>query len=188
MPPKVRFQREDIISVTCKIVQEDGMEAVNARRVAKELGCSVQPIFHKFENMEDLKQEVVKRIYELYQSYMKTGSEEERAYRGMGLAYIRFAKEYPKFFQVLFMGNSKLSPSDFIEKDDLGNHVLEKGAEFTGYDADAQKSFHMKVWVFTHGIACMVATGTVDFQWEDIERLLTDTVRQIKIGEIHDKK
>ena len=44
------------------------------------------------------------------------------------------------------------------------------------------------MWIFTHGIASMVATGTVAFTDEQIEELLTDTVRQMKIGSMYDKK
>ena len=119
---------------------------------------------------------------------MLKGSKEEKAYRGMGLAYIRFAKDYPDFFKILFMGDSKISPTEFIEKDNMGNRVLEKGAEFTGYERKEHYTFHLKVWIFTHGIASMVATGTVAFTEEQIEELLTDTVRQMKIGSMYDKK
>ena len=86
------------------------------------------------------------------------------------------------------MGDSKISPTEFIEKDNMGNQILEKGAEFTGYDRTEQEAFHLKVWIFTHGIASMVATGTVAFTDEQIEELLTDTVRQMKIGSMYDKK
>ena len=104
------------------------------------------------------------------------------------VAYIRFAKDYPDFFKILFMGDSKISPTEFIEKDNMGNQILEKGAEFTGYDRTEQEAFQLKVWIFTHGIASIVATGTVAFTDEQIEELLTDTVRQMKIGSMYDKK
>ena len=178
MPRATKFLKEDIIEAACAVVKKEGLSAINARRVAKELGCSVQPIFYQFENMEDLKQATIAHIRKIYQSYMIEGSKEELAYRGMGLAYIRFAKDYPDFFKVLFMGDSKISPTEFIEKDNMGNQILEKGAEFTGYDRTEQEAFHLKVWIFTHGIASMVATGTVAFTEEQIEELLTDTVRQ----------
>ena len=178
MPRATKFLKEDIIEAACAVVKKEGLSAINARRVAKELGCSVQPIFYQFENMEDLKQATILHIRKIYQSYMIAGSKEEKAYRGMGLAYIRFAKDYPDFFKILFMGDSKISPTEFIEKDNMGNQVLEKG----------QEAFHLKVWIFTHGIASMVATGTVAFTDEQIEELLTDTVRQMKIGSMYDKK
>ena len=188
MPRATKFLKEDIIEAACAVVKKEGLSAINARRVAKELGCSVQPIFYQFENMEDLKQATILHIRKIYQSYMIAGSKEEKAYRVMGLAYIRFAKDYPDFFKVLFMGDSKISPTEFIEKDNMGNQILEKGAEFTGYDRTEQEAFHLKVWIFTHGIASMVATGTVAFTDEQIEELLTDTVRQMKIVSMYDKK
>lgn len=188
MPRATKYQKEDIIEAACNVAKEEGLSAINARRVAKELGCSVQPIFYQFANMEDLKQAVIAHIRKIYQSYMAAGSKEEKAYRGMGLAYIRFAKDYPDFFKVLFMGEYRISPTEFIEKDNMGNQILEKGAEFTGYDRQEQEAFHLKVWIFTHGIACMVANGTVAFTDAQIEELLTDTVRQMKIGSMYDEK
>ena len=171
MPRATKFLKEDIIEAASAVVKKEGLSAINARRVAKELGCSVQPIFYQFENMEDLRQATILHIQKIYQSYMIEGSKEELAYRGMGLAYIRFAKDYPDFFKILFMGDSKISPTEFIEKDNMGNQILEKGAEFTGYDRTEQEAFHLKVWIFTHGIASMVATGTVAFTDEQIEEL-----------------
>ena len=181
MPRATKYLKEDIIEAACAVVKREGLTAINARRVAKELGCSVQPIFYQFENMEDLKQATIAHIRKIYQSYMIEGSKEE-------LAYIRFAKDYPDFFKVLFMGDSKIFPTEFIEKDNMGNQILEKGAEFTGYDRTEQEAFHLKVWIFTHGIASMVATGTVAFTEEQIEELLTDTVREMKIGSMYGKK
>ena len=100
MPRATKYLKEDIIEAACAVVKKEGLTAINARRVAKELGCSVQPIFYQFENMEDLKQATILHIRKIYQSYMIAGSKEEKAYRGMGLAYIRFAKDYPDFFKI----------------------------------------------------------------------------------------
>ena len=54
MPRATKFLKEDIIEAACAVVKKEGLSAINARRVAKELGCSVQPIFYQFENMEDI--------------------------------------------------------------------------------------------------------------------------------------
>ena len=89
MPRATKFLKEDIIEAACAVVKKEGLSAINARRVAKELGCSVQPIFYRFENMEDLKQATILHIRKIYQSYMIEGSKEELAYRGMGLAYLQ---------------------------------------------------------------------------------------------------
>ena len=49
MPPAKKFQREDIIRTAYELVKSEGMGEMNARRIAKELGCSTQPIYHNFD-------------------------------------------------------------------------------------------------------------------------------------------
>ena len=49
MPRATKFLKEDIIEAASAVVKKEGLSAINARRVAKELGCSVQPIFYQFE-------------------------------------------------------------------------------------------------------------------------------------------
>ena len=132
MAPIRKFNRDDIINRGYNIAKEEGLESINARRVAKELNSSVQPIFHNFTNMEELKNEVVDKIYTTYQEYMLKGSKEEKPYKGMGLAYIKFAKDYSNFFRILFMSESKLSPNSFIKNDDIGNVILKEGQIFSG--------------------------------------------------------
>ena len=53
MPRATKFLKEDIIEAASAVVKKEGLSAINARRVAKELGCSVQPIFYQFEKAGD---------------------------------------------------------------------------------------------------------------------------------------
>lgn len=188
MPPVKKFQREDIITAAYNIVKIEGIEGVNARRIAKELGCSVQPIFHNFANMEILYQEVYQKIDQKYQEYLMNGVLQEQPYKQMGLAYIRFAKDYPEFFKLIFMKKTNLNAESFVISDEIGEDVIEVGRRLTGLSYEEQKKFHVKVWIFTHGIACLVATNTVKFTEEEIERLLTDTVWEMLQGHLNQEE
>ncbi len=145
MPPAKKVDKDDIIKVAYKIADKEEFENINARRIAKELGCSVQPIFHNFTSMEELKNATIERIHNTYEQYMKKGSEEKLAYKGMGMAYIKFAKEHPKFFKVLFMRETSLTTSNFIRADNTGNDVIKMGQKLTGFDEKEQIKFHTKV-------------------------------------------
>lgn len=182
MPPIKKFNKENIIHIAYDIVKEEGMDAINARRVAAALGCSVQPIFHNFTSMEELKREVYNKIYETYQLSMRKASVSERPYKAMGLAYIGFAKNYPEFFKIIFMQETDLNAENFILHDNYDNDVIKIGQELTGLSYEDQKKLHVKVWIFTHGIACLVATKTVDLSDSEISMLLEETVRQMIIG------
>lgn len=181
MPPSEKFSKEDILRAAMQIVEQDGCEELNARRLAGALHCSVQPIYRHFETMDALRNAVAEQAYSLYKTQM-CGGAEQNGYRGMGLAYIRFARDYPNCFKLLFMRESGLRPERFIEQDDVGNQVLSQGQQFSGLTSEQQRTFHMKVWLFTHGIASVVAMKTVTFTDGEIETMLTDTVRQMLIG------
>lgn len=182
MPPIRKITKEDIIKIALKIAKNESLDSINARRIAKELNTSVQPIFYNFQNMEDLKNIVFQEIYKMYQNYMLKGSKEEKSYRGMGLAYIKFAKDYPNYFKIIFMSKTNLTATNIIDNDNKENNVLQESAKFTGFDFETGKDFHLKVWIFTHGLASLVATKSIKITDKEIERLLTETVNNILIG------
>ncbi len=47
---------------------------------------------------------------------------------------------------------------------------------------EEQEKFHIKVWIFTHGIACLVATNTVQLSEQEIADLLGTTVMEMMLG------
>lgn len=183
MPPIRKFKKEDIIDAACKIVEKEGFKSINARRIAKELSSSVQPIFHNFETMEELNQEIYIRIYDKYKEYMTKAKNEEQPYKKIGLAYINFAKDYPEFFKAIFMQKTDFNAEDFIMvNDNMGDDIIKAGQVMSNLSYDEQKLFHIKVWMFTHGIACLIATDTIKFAEKEIENLLGSTVREMLIG------
>lgn len=182
MPPLIKFTKEDIIDISYEIVKKEGFESINARRIANELNSSVQPIFHNFSNMEELKKAVYEKIYNTYMNYMKVDEKDVRAYKKMGLSYIKFARDYPEFFKIIFMQKTTLSAENFVMADNVGDNIIKTGQKLTGLSFEEQKKFHVKVWIFTHGIACLVATNTVKFTDEEIDNLLENTVLEMLKG------
>lgn len=185
MPPRTIFEKEQVLDIAYHIVEKQGFEGLNARKIAKQLNASVHPIFKHFKDMEELKKAVYEKIYAKYQEYMLNGAKEEQAYKKMGLSYIKFAKDYPEFFKMIFMQRTNLNAENFVMADNIGDDVIKKGQLVTGFSYEEQKKFHVKVWIFTHGIACLVATNTVKFSDEEIEKLLSDSVKQLIIGYNH---
>ena len=182
MPPRMIFKREDVLKIAYEIVKKEGFQGINARRIAIELNSSVHPIFRHFKDMEELKRAVYQKIYQKYQEYILSTSKEEKQYKQMGISYIKFAKEYPEFFKIIFMQETNLNAENFVMTDKVGDDVIKAGQELTGLSYKEQKKFHIKVWIFTHGIACLVATKTVEFSEEEISELLEKTVLEMLQG------
>ncbi|MCX4365444.1 MAG: TetR/AcrR family transcriptional regulator [Bacilli bacterium] len=188
MPPIKKYSKDKIVETALEIAKKEGFEKLNARRIAKELKSSVNPIFNNFKNMDELKDEVYKEIYGIYKNYMNNGKKEENSYRGMGVGYIKFAKDYPEFFKIIFMKKYELDAENFILADAEGNDVIKEGQKLTGLSFEEQKKFHVRVWIFTHGIACLVATKTITIEDEEIVDLLQNTVREMLIGYLKRKE
>ena len=179
MPPKAKFTRETIIDTALIITQEQGIDAVTARELGKRLGSSARPIFTVFASMEEVKELVILRAKELYQQYVEEGLKNELPFKGIGLAYIRFASEQPKLFQLLFM-------STFHDKPDLSSilPVLDDHYDRTVWSV--QEPFHLEkepaqrlyqhLWIYTHGIATMIVTGLCSYSMEQIEENMTEIV------------
>lgn len=182
MPPVRKFQKEDIINTAYEIVKNEGFENVNARRIAKELKCSIQPVFHNFETMEELNKAVYEKIYNTYKEYIMKCVNKEKPYKEMGISYIKFAKDYPEFFKIIFMKETTLNAENFMMEDTVSNDIIKAGQTFTGLSYEEQKKFHLKVWIFTHGLSCLVATKTIKMSDNEIEELLSSTVWNIYLG------
>ena len=100
MPASRKINKDDIIRVCLDIVRKDGINGINARRVAKELNCSTQPIFYLYKNIDELKDDLYKEISNIYFNYILNDS---NTYKDTGLKYIKFAKDEPNFFKILFL-------------------------------------------------------------------------------------
>lgn len=106
MPPKQKITRDAILETGFHLLKKQGMTAVNARSIAKKLGCSTQPIFSCFAAMEELHRSLLHRASQLYNLYIQEGLKSNNTFKGLNLYYISFAQEEPQLFKLLFIQNS----------------------------------------------------------------------------------
>ena len=175
MPRKTVIHKQDIINAAVEIVRANGYESLNARAIAQYLGCSTQPIFSNFRNMEDLTGNVVQRSLEIYNDFV---AEEFRRphdyppYKTNGMAYIRFAMEEKNLFKLLFM-RDRTNESSPAEESTFYD-VLPLIMKATGLDREQASLFHFEIWAAVHGIAVMVASSYYNADMDLISGTLTD--------------
>ena len=176
MPPKAKFKKEEIVSAALEIVRENGPEALTARSLGDRLGSSARPIFTVFESMKELQNSVIAAVNELYNSFVDEGMKEDIPFKGVGKAYIRFAAEYPKFFQLLFMREQESVPDinnilGLIDKN--SEKILSSISETYGLDANQSRELYAHMWIYSHGIAVLIATKVCAFTADEVSRMLT---------------
>lgn len=172
VPPKPKVFKEDIINSGFEILRESGKSAINARAVCKRLNCSTQPIFSHFSSMEEFNNALVRKAKDLYNNYIENALKKERAFKASGRAYIKFAKDEPELFKLLFMGENAENPPAEIYDENYGD-VLEKVELSSGLNSEKSKQLYFYMWIYTHGIATLTATKTERFTDEQIDEILT---------------
>ena len=69
MARKESITIRDILDTTFELAREAGAGSVTARNVAAKAGCSTQPIFRVFRNMEDLCQAVYGKAIRFFEDH-----------------------------------------------------------------------------------------------------------------------
>ena len=177
MPPESKFSKEEIINAGLEILREKDLSAVTAREIGKRLGSSARPIFTVFKSMNEVICGIKNKAGEIYTEYVKRGLEHDKAFRGVGQAYIEFAAKEPKLFQILFMrelpddiGLNKILP----EIDSNYEMILKSVTDNYPVSRDDAIMLYRHLWVYSHGIATLSATGMCRFTGEEISDMLTE--------------
>lgn len=177
MPPKARFSAAEVVDAAFDLVREEGDDALTARSLALRLGSSSQPIFTVFASMDDLRGAVMSRARALYDDYVRVGLSARQAFRGVGVQYVRFATEQPKLFQLLFMREQVNIPeiSGVLPLiDDNYSAILDSILAEYPVDQETAANLYQHLWVYTHGIATLAATGMCRFAPEETGRMMTE--------------
>ena len=125
MPPKVKFSRDKIIAAATEVVRAAGMPALTARALSEQLQSSVAPIFSVFENMEEVRGEVVKQAKLMYDGYIEEGLKQPLPFKGAGLKYIEFARKEPNLFRVLYMSENRGGMDSFVLLDENNSKIID---------------------------------------------------------------
>ncbi len=177
MPPKAKFSKEEIIEAAINIVRLTGLEGLTARALGAALGSSARPIFTVFQNMDEINQAVVKSAKALYSEYTEKGLLEENPFKGVGMAYISFAEDEPKLFQILFMAEQSKTPMIdtilLIIEENYEKILSSIKDRYDLNDTCAQRLYH-HLWIYTHGIASLCATKMCSFKKIEIDEMITD--------------
>lgn len=174
MPPTVRFTRDAVLNAACQLMRREGMEALNARAIAKELGGSTQPIFRLFTNMEDLHRELILYVARQFQAHAEAEMAQSNSpYIQLCTTYLLYGRDEPELFKLLFM-RDRVSEGQYSDQTnfDLVFNIIKKE---TPLDDETALRFFERTWLFIHGLAVCIATKYIPCQ---DERYLISMVKE----------
>ena len=151
MPAVRKVSKEQIIDAAVDVLRDDGFSAINARSVAKKLGCSTQPIYFSFRNMEELKAALTERAIQMHtqrvRDSLRIHEGNDSRYGSYGMGFVKFAAEEKQLFRWLYLEGEQLGP---YQNDVLTSEVISVITEEFGYEEDVARRFHQDMVYFTY--------------------------------------
>lgn len=182
MAPETQF-RERIIDAAIGITRAHGIDAVTARSIAKELGCSVKPIFTAFDNMDDAIEATVERARSIFTDFMQKPYE-KLSFMRIGLRWIDFARTEQNLYKLLFVPSARgarlTTPLNvFMNFEGLTEKIVPIVASEFGLSGDKAYRLYNQMIIHAHGMACILVSGQTDFTEQSIREIFSETVESL---------
>ena len=170
MPRKALLTKEAVTAAGLAIVRREGQNALTARALSRELGCSLSPIFTVFKDMDEIQVSVKKAAEDFFADFMKDVNEFEPAFKEFGLRLVRFAKQDGNLFDMLFLSRGGRS--------DIAGQIAQRSLMDIqqNYDlTDSQASMIFKqMWPVATGIASLCVHRPMAFSEEETGQILSN--------------
>mgnify|MGYP004580187865 FL=1 len=159
MPAVRKASREQIIDAAVAVLRDGGFSAVNARSVARKLGCSTQPIYFSFQSMDELKAALSERAIRMHtrrvRDSLRAHEGSDSRYSSYGMGFVKFAAEEKQLFRWLYLEGKQLGP---YQNDVLLPEVIAVIVEEFGYTENIARRFHQDMIYFSYGLAILANT------------------------------
>lgn len=178
MARKEQISKQMILDGAFELLKEEGIEMLTARKLASHIGCSTQPIFRVYKNMDELQAEVFDCAKKYYENYcLSYIHESDIPFVDLALCYIQFAKNELNIFKLLFLTkhDDDNTMYDLINGNSNG-FVIRELRRIKNLDMNKASDIFMKIFIFMHGMACMAICGELDLSKEEIMPTLTETI------------
>ena len=159
VPAARKVSKDEIIDAAVEVLRDGGFSAVNARSVAKKLGCSTQPIYFSFQSMDELKAALSERAIRMHtrrvRDSLRAHEGNDSRYSSYGMGFVRFAAEEKQLFRWLYLESHQLGP---YQNDVLLPEIIAVIVEEFGYSEEVARRFHQDMTYFTYGLAILANT------------------------------
>lgn len=176
MPPKTQIPKEKILKTGLDLVIREGYEVINIKRLAKELGCSTQPISWSFGNMEAFREELFRYSLNYMNSKMRpNGTNPAAAFFSVGETYVNMAFDEPNLIRYLrtdSKGLVNLGGIGAVFDEEKNKSLREALCRVVGISEEKAREFMNTVVIYTQGLVTFIIDGTIMVSREGAIRML----------------
>lgn len=174
MAPKNKFTKAEMTAAALGVVRANGIGGLTAKTLADALGTSTQPVFTAFGSMEGVRQAVYAAAVAVYDRYAEMGLRERVPFYGVGMQYIRFAREEPELYRLLFLTPPQDTAHGAIcAMQHLQTQVRPALMEIYRITAEEADLYFRDLWLVVHSLSALIVTGGCPYSDREIGQILT---------------
>lgn len=179
MARKKTITKKQILRAAYTIVATEGFSNFTARRVASKMKCSTQPIYLEFQNMSDLRKEVLNKINERLEQEIYSRVILGDAILDLSIAYVEFAINEPTMYRAIYTEN--YPESHYVV--DYGRRLfmqnLNKDLRYRDLEQSIKDSLFTQTWLTATGIATLSSGNLYRPSREELVKAVNGTIRSI---------
>ncbi|MFC6636922.1 TetR family transcriptional regulator [Sulfitobacter sp. JBTF-M27] len=158
--------RDTAVPVAERIILEEGIDALNARRLANEISVSVGSLYNAFGDLEAVLRAVIEKSAvilsrRLHAAIEQPAPDDRTVLVTLGEAYLDFAISEPQRWWLLFEYNSNNPPDEKMQEFQLS--LLEMLVEAGGGDPklEQHRQIFLILWASVHGLVTLACRPTI---------------------------
>lgn len=184
--------RERLVEAGTGLLEADGPEALQARKVAAEIGASTMAVYTHFGGMNGLLEAIVAAAFERFGAALASAptSEDPMAdFFGMGAAYRGFALASPQRYRLMFgLAAPRVFPASAAEMPvaaaTFGQLVaaVERIVASGRIRGDDVTDLAGRVWSMVHGVVLLEITGAFGHDGRALTHILAPMAVDMFVG------
>lgn len=183
MARKKTITRNQILEAAYEVVAKEGFSKFTARNIAAKMKCSTQPIYLEFKNMEDLKQELLKEIFDYLSAEVLPKEQTGDKLVDLGLNYIKFATKEKQLYKALYLEENLEDSSIQKFSFDYFVNLVQQEPEYKDLPEDKLSALYTGFWIIVTGLAALTSANIMKPSDEEITTLLTEAVKNLTSNE-----
>lgn len=176
MARKTQISKEIILQAALNMLIRDGYSSINIKTLAKEIGCSTQPLVWHFDNMEGLREALAEyaRMY-AYKKMSPSADNAVEVFERVGRAYVEIAVKEPNLFRFLYLDDNRSKKvNDFgaITSNKKNAEMIDNISDYLGIPKENVGRYLQNTIIYAHGVATLVATNVITASEEEMMAMI----------------
>ncbi len=180
-----KIDKETLLKVALKMVEEEGLESINARDLAKKAEISTKPIYRLYKSLDELKSDVNDIIKKEYDDFIIKRVDNKNALITVCVAYIEFAQMHKNYFRSMFLSNNlKWQSVDDVLNEKWNQSTIINLVNKHSLKFDEAKNLFMNVWLYANGMATLIASNDLVIDNKEILVRIVKIYKEFAKGQV----